>query len=51
MKRIKKFKDFKKRSKTLIKKVSDNPYKFIPVVNKQSPAPSQSFNISQINLD
>jgi hypothetical protein len=50
MKKIKRFKDFK-RKKTSIKRVSEMPYSFVPVANKQSPAPAQTFGISKINLD
>jgi hypothetical protein len=51
MKKIKRFKDFKKKSKTSIKKVSDKPFSFVPIVNKMSPAPAVAFGISKINLD
>lgn len=37
---IRKFKDFKRRPKTRIKKVSDKPYTFVPVSNPNSPAPA-----------
>ena len=49
--RIRKFKDFKRRSKTKIKKVSDSPTTFVPISNQQSPAPAVVFPIVKLNVN
>lgn len=51
MKKLKKFKYFNRKRKTIIKRVSEQPYSFIPLTNKMSPNLPQTFNISKINLD
>ena len=45
MKRIKKFKDFKKR-KTILKKASELNYNWIPNFDKNSPAPESQYSIA-----
>lgn len=49
--RIRKFKDFKRRPKTRIKKVSDAPYAFVPTVNQKSPAPAVAFPIFKLETN
>ncbi len=48
MKKLKKFKDFKRKKRTEIKKVSSNPYLWNPIANKNSPAPGIEVNIKPI---
>lgn len=49
--KIKKFKDFKKKGKTKIRKIKDTVYNWVPAYNTSSPAPGVSVNIKTINLD
>lgn len=46
--RIKKFKDFKKRGRTRIRRVSDAAYNWVPTHNAASPAPATSIPIAKI---
>lgn len=50
--KIKKFKDFKKRKKTQIRKISNGTYNWIPNFDRSSPAPQANYaiNIQQIKL-
>ena len=43
--KIKKFKDFKKRKKTTIKRISDSPYNWNPNFDRNSPAPESHYSI------
>lgn len=47
MKKIKRYKDFnKKRKRTIIKKVSDGPYGWIPNFDRNSPAPESKYAVN-----
>ena len=48
--RIKKFKDFKKRKKTVLKPFTDKPYSWQPPFNTMSPAPGYQINIVPTKL-
>jgi hypothetical protein len=50
MKKLKKFKDFKKRKKTVIKKINDVPYNWVHTFDKSSPAPSYQIAMKPIIL-
>lgn len=50
MRHLKKYKDHKK-GKTKIKRVSDKSFNWIPVANKMSPSPGQTFLINKIDLN
>ncbi len=42
MKKIKRFKNFKKRKKSVIRKFTDKPYNWVPTYNQNSPAPAEN---------
>lgn len=48
--KLKKFKDFKKRKKTVIKKITDAPYDWRPTFDQNSPAPGYQINIIPTKL-
>jgi len=48
--KLKKFKDFKKRKKTVIKKITDAPYSWRPTFDESSPAPGYQINIIPTKL-
>ena len=51
MKRIKKFKDYKKRKKTVIKNIDDVPYNYNTIWRRSNPSPTFDVDIKKLNLN
>lgn len=50
MKKLKKFKEYKRRKRTILRKIDDVPYSWVHTFDKNSPAPTYQVPITKINL-